>query len=138
MAYPEFRLLMSSFTLLVTSAPYSNQSAYSAYRFALAAVDSAHQIKGIFFYQDGTLNGSALQQMPSDEFNLHNAWQNISVEHNIPLLVCVSAATKRGITNTQDAEDSDQVHYSLSDKFQSVGLGDLAILVADSDRLVQF
>jgi tRNA 2-thiouridine synthesizing protein D len=138
MAYPEFRLLMSSFTILVTSAPYSNQSAYSAYRFALAAVELTHQIKGIFFYQGGTLNGSALQQTPSDEFNLHNAWKNISAEHNIPLLVCVSAATKRGITNTQDAADYDQAHHSLSAEFQSVGLGDLAILLADSDRLVQF
>jgi tRNA 2-thiouridine synthesizing protein D len=129
---------MSSFTLLVTSAPYSTQSAYSAYRFALAAVELTHQIKGIFFYQDGTLNGSALQLIPSDEFNLLNAWKKISAEHNIPLLVCVSAATKRGITNANDAEDCDQVHHSLSDEFQSVGLGDLAILVADSDRLIQF
>jgi tRNA 2-thiouridine synthesizing protein D len=129
---------MSSFTLLVTSAPYSNQSAYSAYRFAMAAVESAHQVKGIFFYQSGTLNGSALQLIPSDEFDLHNAWKNISTEHNIPLLVCVSAATKRGITNAEDADDSDRVNHSLSVKFQSVGLGDLAILLADSDRLVQF
>jgi tRNA 2-thiouridine synthesizing protein D len=129
---------MSSFTLLVTSAPYSNQSAYSAYRFALAAVNSNHQIKGIFFYQGGTLNGSALQLIPADEFNLHNAWKNISAEHNIPLLVCVSAATKRGITSKQDAEDDDQSHHSLSAEFQSVGLGDLAILISSSDRLVQF
>ncbi|MFT6778858.1 MAG: tRNA 2-thiouridine synthesizing protein D [Paraglaciecola sp.] len=129
---------MSSFTLLVTSAPYSDQSAYSAYRFAVAAIESTHLIKGIFFYQDGTLNGSALQLMPSDEFDLHKAWKNISAKHHIPLMVCVSAATKRGITNEQDAEDSDQAHHSLSDEFQSVGLGDLAILVADSDRLVQF
>jgi tRNA 2-thiouridine synthesizing protein D len=129
---------MSSITLLVTSAPYSTQSAYSAYRFALAAVESSHQIKGIFFYQDGTLNGSALQQVPSDEFDLHNAWKKISAAHSIPLLVCASAATKRGIINAIDAEDYDQVHQSLSDEFQSVGLGDLAILVADSDRLVQF
>jgi tRNA 2-thiouridine synthesizing protein D len=129
---------MSSFILLVTTAPYSHQGAYSAYRFALAAVELTHQIKGIFFYQAGTLNGSVLQHMPSDEFNLHDAWKNISAEHNIPLMVCVSAATKRGITNAQDAADFDQVHYSLPAEFQSVGLGDLAILVADSDRLVQF
>jgi tRNA 2-thiouridine synthesizing protein D len=129
---------MSSFTLLVTSAPYSNQRAYSAYRFALAAIEINHKIKGIFFYQGGTLNGSALQLIPSDEFNLHNAWKHLSAEHNIPLMVCVSAATKRGITNVNDAEDDDQPHHSLSDKFQSVGLGDLAILIADSDKLVQF
>ena len=129
---------MSTFTLLVTSAPYCSQSAYSAYRFALAAVDTTHQIKGIFFYQNGTLNGSALQLMPSDEFDLHHAWKNLSTQHNIPLLVCVSAATKRGITNLNDAADSDQVHHSLSAEFQSVGLGDLAMLLEVSDRMVQF
>ena len=129
---------MSTFTLLVTSAPYTSQNAYSAYRFALAAVASSHQIKGIFFYQGGTLNGSALQLLPSDEFNLHHAWKHISSEHNIPLLVCVSAAIKRGIINTQDADEFDQVHHSLSPQFQSVGLGDLAILLTNSDRLVQF
>ena len=129
---------MSSFTLLVTSAPYSGQSAYSAYRFAVAAVESTHLIKGIFFYQGGALNGSELQLIPSNEFNLHQAWKQLSADHNIPLMVCVSAANKRGITSVQDAEAADQIHHSLSPEFQSVGLGDLAILLADSDRLVQF
>ncbi|WP_299074237.1 sulfurtransferase complex subunit TusD [uncultured Paraglaciecola sp.] len=129
---------MSSFTLLVTSAPYSSQSAYSAYRFALAAVASSHQVNGVFFYQDGTLNGNALQQLSSDEYDLHEAWKKVSAEHNIPLMVCVSAATKRGITNAQDAEEADQLHHSLSTEFQSVGLGDLAILLSESDRMVQF
>jgi tRNA 2-thiouridine synthesizing protein D len=129
---------MSSFTLLVTSAPYSTQSAYSAYRFALATLELTHQIKGIFFYQGGTLNSNELQLIPSDEFNLHQAWKQLSANHNIPLMVCVSTATKRGITNIQDAEDADQIHHSLSPEFQSVGLGDLAILLTDSDRLVQF
>ena len=129
---------MSSFTLLVTSAPYSCQSAYSAYRFALAAVEQTHQVNGVFFYQDGTLNGSGLQQLSSDEFDLHQAWKLLANKHNIPLMVCVSVATKRGITNATDAAEADQAHHSLSPEFQSVGLGDLAELVAKSDRMIQF
>jgi tRNA 2-thiouridine synthesizing protein D len=103
---------MSSFTLLVTSAPFSQQNAYSAYRFALAAVQSKHTVNGIFFYQSGTLNGSSLQITPSDEFDLYAAWQKLSQEFQVPLMVCVSAASKRGITNTDDARDSDNPHFS--------------------------
>jgi len=129
---------MSSFTLLVTSAPFSQQNAYSAYRFALAAVQSKHSVNGIFFYQSGTLNGSSLQTTPSDEFDLYDAWQKLSLKYNVPLMVCVSAAIKRGIITNDDARDSDNPHFSLTSPFESVGLGELAILINDSDRLIQF
>jgi tRNA 2-thiouridine synthesizing protein D len=129
---------MSSFTLLVTSAPFSQQNAYSAYRFALAAVQLKHTVNGIFFYQSGTLNGSSLQITPSDEFDLYAAWQKLSREFQVPLMVCVSAASKRGITTADDARDSDNPHFSLTSPFESVGLGELAVLINNSDRLIQF
>ncbi|MBU3001732.1 sulfurtransferase complex subunit TusD [Paraglaciecola arctica] len=129
---------MSSFTLLVTSAPFSQQNAYSAYRFANAAVQSKHKVNGIFFYQSGTINGSNLQITPSDEFDLFNAWKTLSQQYQVPLMVCVSAASKRGITSTEDARDADNPHFSLSAPFESVGLGDLANLINNSDRLIQF
>jgi tRNA 2-thiouridine synthesizing protein D len=129
---------MSSFTLLVTSAPYSDQSAYSAYRFAVAAVESTHLIKGIFFYQGGVLNGSSLQITPSDEFDLYTAWGELSQKYQVPLMVCVSAASKRGVTTAEDAQESDNPHFSLKAPFESVGLGELAILISSSDRLIQF
>jgi tRNA 2-thiouridine synthesizing protein D len=129
---------MSSFTLLVTSAPFSQQNAYSAYRFALAAMQSKHKVNGIFFYQSGTLNGSSLQITPSDEFDLYDGWQKLTREYQIPLMVCVSAASKRGITTAEDAKDSDNPHFSLTSPFESVGLGELATLINSSDRLIQF
>lgn len=129
---------MASFTLLVTSAPFSEQNAYSAYRFALAAVQSKHSINGIFFYQSGTLNGSNLQITPSNEFDLYAAWEKLAKQYQVPLLVCVSAASKRGITTVEDAQDSDNPHFCLTAPFESVGLGELAILINKSDRLIQF
>jgi tRNA 2-thiouridine synthesizing protein D len=130
--------IMSSFTLIVTSAPFSQQNAYSAYRFALATVQSNHSINGIFFYQGGALNGSSLQITPSDEFDLYAAWKKLSQEYQVPLMVCVSAASKRGITTAEDARESDNPHFSLAAPFTSVGLGELAILISSSDRLIQF
>lgn len=129
---------MASFTLLVTSAPFSEQNAYSAYRFALAAVQSDHTVNGVFFYQSGTLSGSSLQITPSDEFDLYSAWQKLAQEYQVPLMVCVSAASKRGITTEQDASETDNPHFSLTAPFESVGLGELANLMNSSDRLIQF
>lgn len=129
---------MASFTILVTSAPLSEQNAYSAYRFTQAALMDKHTVNGVFFYENGTLNGNKLQIIPSNEFNLHQAWIEIKQKFDVPLMACVSAATKRGITNPQDAEESDQANHSLSDHFQSVGLGELVTLLKASDRLVQF
>ena len=129
---------MPSFTLLVTTAPFSQQNAYSAYRFALAAVQSKHRVNGIFFYQSGALNGSSLQITPSDEFDLYTAWVKLSQQHQVPIMVCVSAASKRGITTAEDARESDNTHFSLAAPFESVGLGELAILISNSDRLIQF
>ncbi|MDU0354993.1 sulfurtransferase complex subunit TusD [Paraglaciecola aquimarina] len=129
---------MALFTILVTSAPHSQQNAYTAYRFTKAALAAKHQVNGIFFYGNGTLNGSALQVISAAEFNLHQAWVELAIEYAVPLMVCVTAASKRGITSQQDAQESDQQHYSLSTHFESVGLGELATLISQSDRLVQF
>jgi len=129
---------MASFTLLVTSAPFSEQGAYSAYRFALAAAQAKHSINGIFFYQSGTLNGSSLQITPSNEFDLYAAWEKLSQQYQVPLMVCVSAASKRGVTTAEDAQESDNPHFSLAAPFESVGLGELATLISSSDRLLQF
>lgn len=129
---------MASFTLLVTSAPFSQQSAYSAYRFALAAAQSNHKVLGVFFYQSGTLAGNDLQITPTNEFDLFQAWKDLSRDYQIPLMVCVSAASKRGVISQEDATEADKKHISLSYPFESVGLGELASLINNSDRLIQF
>ena len=43
---------MASFGLLVTHAPFEQQHAFSAYRFACSALSLGHEIKGVFFYQE--------------------------------------------------------------------------------------
>ncbi len=53
-------------------------------------------------------------------------------------MVCVSDAIKSGITTTEDAQETDNPHFSLAAPFESVGLGELAILISSSDRLIQF
>ncbi|MGY0626708.1 MAG: sulfurtransferase complex subunit TusD [Paraglaciecola chathamensis] len=129
---------MASFGLLVTHAPFEQQHAYSAYRFACSALSLGHEIKGVFFYQAGVQNANCYQANHSDEFNLYKAWAALSTQHGIALNVCVTAANRRGVINSQDAKDSNQQGFNLTEPFNEVGLGDLVELSQVSDRVIQF
>jgi tRNA 2-thiouridine synthesizing protein D len=129
---------MASFSLLITKPSFDAQDAYSAYRFAVAALKLQHRLKGIFFYQAGVHNSNAFQTGHSDELNLHQKWLALAKTHNVPLLVCVTAANRRGIINQQDAVELDIEHFNLSAPFTEVGLGDLVELLNASDRVLQF
>ncbi|WP_340678004.1 sulfurtransferase complex subunit TusD [Paraglaciecola sp.] len=129
---------MANISILITSAPSSSQHVHSALRFAQTVQASEHKLLGIFFYHDGVLNANELQTTASDEFNLYQAWVDLAQQHHCPLLVCVTAASKRGVLSQLDAQENDKVNFNLAPPFQSVGLGDLAQLMCDSDRLLQF
>lgn len=55
--------------VLVTGGVYSNQAAYSAWRFCRAALAAGNQIEQVFFYQDGVTQSSTLTVPMDDEFN---------------------------------------------------------------------
>jgi len=115
-----------NFTLLINSAPHT-QSAYTAYQFAKTALAKKHRITRLFFYQDGVLNGNRFVAPPSDEINLVTAWQELAHAHNIELIICVAAATRRGVTEE-----------NLANGFKLSGLGQLIEAMINSDRFIQF
>ena len=128
----------SSFTLLVSKAPFDKQEPYSAYRFAKAVLMAGHQLNGVFFYQSGVANSNSFQSGHSDEINMYQLWCELATQYQVPLQVCVTAANRRGVINNEDAQDRDLSHFNLSAPFTEVGLGELVALLNSSDRLVQF
>ncbi|KXI28948.1 sulfurtransferase complex subunit TusD [Paraglaciecola hydrolytica] len=129
---------MANIGILVMSSPSASQNASSALRLAQTIATSEHNLLGVFFYQDGVHNANQLQVSASNELNLYAAWTQLATIHACPLLVCVTAASKRGVLSQLDASENDSEHFNLSAPFQSVGLGELAQLIRNSDRLVQF
>ena len=126
------------FSLLVCAAPYGTQSASGAYQFAAAAISAGHQIAGVFFYQEGVFNASQLVSPASDEINLPKLWSALASEFQFPLEVCVSAALRRGIISQQESAQLGLEQFNLQVPFVLSGLGQLAELSANCDRLVQF
>lgn len=126
------------FTLLVTGPAYGTQQASSAYQFAQALLAEGHQLESVFFYREGVLNASALTSPASDEFDLTRAWQKLRQEHNVALNICVAAALRRGIADTQEANNLGLPAANLAEGFQLSGLGALAEAALSSERMVQF
>lgn len=126
------------FSILVTGNPASSQGAATAYQFCVALLKAGHKLCGVFFYLDGVLTANSLISPASDEVNLSEDWAKLAEQYQFPLEVCVSAALRRGVINQQEAEQLDLTNHNLRSPFTLSGLGQLAELSANCDRLVQF
>ncbi|MFO6424810.1 sulfurtransferase complex subunit TusD [Motilimonas sp. KMU-193] len=124
--------------ILVNSPAYGSQGSASAYRFVEAALSMGHEVVGVFFYQQGVSNANALTLPASDEQNLVKLWSDLANQHNIRLDVCISAALRRGVVDESSAQEQQMACSNLAAPFAMTGLGQLAELIARSDRLVQF
>lgn len=126
-----------SFTILINAAPFSQQGAHSAYQFAKAVLSKGHKIVRIFFYGDGIYNGNDFSRLPQDETNLIFQWQKLAEEHGLELVICVSAALRRGVLDNIEAERQDKIS-NLAAGFTISGLGQLIDAIAQSDRFIVF
>ncbi len=120
------------------SAPYSHQSALTALRFCQASLQAGHQIKRVFFSGDGVLVGTGLASPPQDEIDLYQAWRELAREHQVELVVCVSACLRRGIINASEAERYEKSGHNLTEEFVLSGLGQLVEAGLESDRVITF
>jgi tRNA 2-thiouridine synthesizing protein D len=115
------------FGILVNEGPFTHQASDSAYHFVKAAIEKGHQVMRVFFYYDGVNNANKLSAPKSDDRNLVKMWGELCSEHNVDLVVCVTAALRRGI-----------VEENLADGFRISGLGQLTEVGIAADRLVVF
>lgn len=64
------------YVLAVKGEVYGSQAAYLAYQFAEQLLASGHEIRQIFFFQNGVSNANMLVNPASDEVNLVEHWKN--------------------------------------------------------------
>ena len=118
-------------SILVQGSPVSTRACHSALDFANSVVNSEHDLFRVFFYQDAVMIGARYFDTPPDEPSLQSRWLALSRQHNIDLVLCVSAAQRRGISQNHD-------HDTVADGFSVSGLGQLIEAMLESDRLVSF
>ena len=118
---------MKSFILMLHAPPWSHQSVKTAVDFASTAIKRGNKVNAIFLYQDAVLCAGKELDIPSDELNGHQALLELHDQMGVPLMLCVTAAEKRGLNSS-----------NVNDKFQIAGLAEFAELTTATDKVVQF
>ena len=126
------------FALLILGAPYSTPASASALRFARAALDNGHGIYRLFFYHDGVHNASSLVSAGQDETTLPEQWHAFIEQHQLDSVVCIAAATRRGIVNAQQAQRLDKTCANLLPEHELSGLGQLVDASLHADKVITF
>lgn len=129
---------MSKFIVQVNGPAYGSTASYRAIQFCDAAIAAGHQIIRVFFYQDGVLNSNALTCPASDEHDIHKMWLDLSNTYQIELTNCVSAALRRGVLSSQDANENGKPQWNSDAGFTMGGLGELVTGIEKADRLICF
>lgn len=103
----------------------ATSAAKDALAFARAAIDAGHSVGRVFFYKEAVAIGNRFAE---DRRGLRAAWLDFGSRNRVELVLCVSAAERRGVV----------AEHTLAEGFLLAGLGVLVETMAESDRLVSF
>jgi len=125
------------FVIALFSAPHS-PAARRALRFAEAALAGGHEITRLFFYQDGVYSASANAVAGQDELDVAAAWARFVADNQLDGVVCIAAALRRGVLNSEEANRYSRPAPNLQAPWDLSGLGQLHEAAQLADRLVCF
>lgn len=126
------------YAIQVNASPYHNYSGLSAYRFSEAALAQGHEIYRIFFYHEGIYHAFADNTPPDDELHLTQLWGELAGKHDIDLLVCISAAQRRGLLSIEEANHRNKPDNAIAPGFRIGGLGQWLEALLLADRVLVF
>ncbi len=113
------------YTLIIHNSPFQNSC--SAYYFAKALLNKGHKINCIFFYGDAVYTASKDSDYPSDEKPISFYWQELKLSSPLNLIVCMNAASKRGI-----------LKQNILPEFTLGTLGQFSEACSNSDKIITF
>ena len=126
------------FGIIVNEGPYTHQATDTAYQFTKAALAKGHEVVRVFFYHDGVNNGTRLTTPPQDDRHIVKRWGELAEERGLDLVVCVAAAQRRGIVDSDEAKRHGKNADNLAPGFRISGLGQLIEAGIMADRLIAF
>ncbi|MFK8067863.1 MAG: sulfurtransferase complex subunit TusD [Gammaproteobacteria bacterium] len=114
------------FTIIVNNGPYQSQSSDTAYKYADALLKEGHDLVQVFFYFEGAWHGVDAAEPPQDDRDVIKNWSMLATENDLDLIICSTAAKKRGVGT------------KLAPGFKIDTLGRLSEAVTISDRVITF
>jgi tRNA 2-thiouridine synthesizing protein D len=126
------------FAIQINSSPYQSNVALTAYQFIQTALAQQHEIVRVFFYHEGIYQAFRYITPPDDEINLAKRWSALASEHSIDLVVCISAAQRRGLLHKDEANRQGKQDNEVADGFRIAGLGQWVEATLLADRVLVF
>ena len=126
------------FAIQINTSPYQSNAGQTAYRFISAALAQGHEVFRVFFYHDGVYHAFKYATPPDDEFQFAAQWSQLAKLHQVDLVVCISAAQRRGLLCSDEAKRQGKQHDDLAEGFRISGLGQLVEATLEADRFIVF
>jgi tRNA 2-thiouridine synthesizing protein D len=126
------------FAIQVNTSPYQSNAGYTAYRFIIAALTQGHEVFRVFFYQEGVYQAFKYATPPDDELQFTAQWSELARRYQVDLVVCISAAQRRGLLCSDEAKRQGKMDVDLAEGFRISGLGQLVEATLEADRFIVF
>lgn len=97
----------------------------NALQLAEELVASGGTISLIYFLFDGVYVANRFIDIPTDEFNLNDAWRDFAQQHQVKLSVCMASGLRRGISK-----------HSIANGFDFASIGELVESCQKSDEVI--
>jgi tRNA 2-thiouridine synthesizing protein D len=130
--------MLMRFAIQINSSPYHSQAGDCAYRFITAALAAGHEVFRVFFYGDGIYHALRYAAPPADETPITARWSALAKKYNLDLVVCVSAAQRRGLLTAEEARRQGKQDDDLAAGFRISGLGQWVEATLLADRFIVF
>jgi tRNA 2-thiouridine synthesizing protein D len=92
----------------------------------------------VFFYKDGIYHALRYATPPDDELQISQNWSALAKQHQIDLVVCISAAQRRGLLCSDEAKRQTKQDDDLAEGFRIAGLGLWLEATVAADRCLVF
>jgi len=126
------------YAIQINSSPNNSNTGYCAYQLINALIKCEHEVFRVFFYQEGIYHAFKYATPPDDELQLTKKWSELATIHQIDLVVCISAAQRRGLLIANEAKQQGKRDDDLAEGFRISGLGQLIEASLLADRFIEF
>ncbi len=126
------------YAIQINSSPTDSGTGYSAYKFIKSVLEMDHEVFRVFFYQEGIYHAFNYTTPPDDELNMTEKWTELANKQSIDLVVCISAAQRRGLLSSDEAKRQNKLDNDLAEGFRISGLGQLLEAMLVADRFIEF
>jgi len=130
--------LLMKFAIQINASPYQSDAGQRGYQFVKTALEMGYEVVRVFFYQEGVYHAFRYMSPPDDEQNISRLWSELAEDYALDLVVCISAAQRRGLLETNEATRQGKHDNDVADGFMIGGLGLWMEAVLVADRFIEF